>query len=342
MLTNVWYSLIAVMLGRLGMSVGDTLKFLKVSHSKLVSYCINLFLNQAQDYATKSKRPAGRRRSRQPSSMYMLPGKLHQSHVNALPDTGADRNAISLDLAQKLGFWMDTNDQHTFVLPNNCKMQSLGTVTETFYFDGEHDPHIVKFDVLRDSPYELILGDLFLSHTETLKKYSHRLRKTPVPNPRIRPFCNMDRPRSRLVGVLDGEVTVALPDTGCMVNLISMEYARAHGLQSSIDTSDRGYLRYADGHVEPTLGSMTLPWAFADQSNRVLDLDFEVVADCRYDVVLGQEILLDEHVYRDHAESFVNLPNDDDEEFEMSPVSWTPNWVEKLNKSKRSSKNIGK
>lgn len=260
--------------------------------------------------------------------MYVLPGKMNNCRVCALPDTGAERNIMSIAFAKKFGFWIDNSETHSFVLPNNKTTKSLGTVTEPYYFEEEAEPHTVKFDILRHPPHDLILGDLFLSRTETLTTNSHRLQKELLANLNFRPFCSMNSSRTRLAGKLGGENALALPDTGCMANLISLNYALEHGLRISTAREDRGYLRYADGQVEPTIGRVTIPWAFADQPEDSFMVDFEVVADCRYDVILGQHTLLDEQAYTKHSGSFV-ADIRDEEAFELSPVAWTPHWVEK-------------
>lgn len=275
----------------------------------------------------------------------MLPGKLDDFDIDALPDTGAELNIMSLALAKQLGFWIDNTETNLCVLPNNKTVRSLGTVTEHFRFRRETESHAVKFDILPNPPHDLILGDLFLSRTETLTSNYHRLQRKPMIEPALRSCCSINCSRARIMGRLGDNFTLALPDTGCMANLISLSYALKHGLRISTTLEDRGYLRYADGSVEQTLGRVTLPWAFADQLDKSILLDFEVVADCRYDIIMGQHMLLDEKAYAKHSGSFLKAREDledEDDAFELNPVGWTPNWIEMCKRKPKTPKATSK
>ncbi|KAI4268342.1 MAG: hypothetical protein L6R38_007874 [Xanthoria sp. 2 TBL-2021] len=154
-----------------------------------------------------------------------LPGFVNGARVSALPDTGCSRNTVSLAFAQDMKLAI-RGSPADFKLGNSTYTKSLGTVTLDWAFlDSPQDISKIICDVLPKCNYPMILGSPFLTATQTLSKYKHRLTEclfSAVNVPKLN-FRGCDD--SRLHGYVGGygeeliEVA-ALPDTGAERNIM--------------------------------------------------------------------------------------------------------------------------
>lgn len=110
-----------------------------------------------------------------------------------------------------------------------------------------------------------------------------------------RAFAPSHRPRpSRLIrepsvpARLEGKTVSAFPDTGAAANFLNIDYARQHGFEAGDDTGES--IKVGNGSMVKVLGTMTLPFSFAEES-KVHQVDFKVLASCVHDVVLGSPFL---------------------------------------------------
>lgn len=80
--------------------------------------------------------------------------------------------------------------------------------------------------VLQNCIYDLILGRKFLTETQTLSKYQHRLSQCVFTAPRSFGFGLLGETFRRIEGTLGShEHVLALPDTGAERNVIDFQYA---------------------------------------------------------------------------------------------------------------------
>ena len=106
--------------------------------------------------------------------------------------------------------------------------------------------------------YDLILGNEFLRSTNTLTKFRHRLTKcifSVINN--IPHFGFLGETYQRLQGTLAGKHPVlAIPDTGADKNVMSLQYAVNHGFELMTGKNHCGYLQFADGSYDKTIGQV--------------------------------------------------------------------------------------
>ncbi len=199
----------------------------------------------------------------------------------------------------------------------------LGIVRLSWAFaeNGETPIPVVCY-VLPYCIYDLILGNEFLTATQTLSKYRHRLTRCRFStfNSFAR-FAYLGGNSQRLRGKLADEYDVlAIPDTGAERNVMSLEYALAHGLTIS---NNREYVQFADGTCQETEGCVDSHWTF--ESGERIPITFAVLRGCCSDVILGDHILEEHRIFGDHASSLTFLPCETDF-FELAPFDFIRTW----------------
>ncbi|KAK2595013.1 hypothetical protein QQS21_007267 [Conoideocrella luteorostrata] len=239
------------------------------------------------------------------STKYYAEGDVNGSSVEALPDSGADTCVISQRLATNLDITPIAGTRKMIHFANKKHIDSPGMVTVPWRFATEQSTHMLNCWILPESTHDLILGNQFLRITQTLTKFTGRIKSKLVPPPgRLRVNLLNDE-KQRLQGLLNGHITTALPDTGSDVMLISSEYARKIGLHV-----DRGFkscieVEFPDGTTEWTSGIVRdVPWTVGETTIRC---DFHVLDDLCVDVVLSKNYLFDLDVFSKHEEYFFNV-----------------------------------
>ena len=155
-----------------------------------------------------------------------LASLVNGSRLSALADTGAGHNIMSALYVHERGFVIDTHAKSWFRLGNGRMVQSLGTVQVDYAFAGEVSHHNLNLicHVLKDSLYDLILGQPFLWVTETMTKFRHRFTECLFSVGRFFHFGFFGNGQERLRGTLaDLYRTNAVPDTGAERNVIDLE-----------------------------------------------------------------------------------------------------------------------
>ncbi|ORY09581.1 hypothetical protein BCR34DRAFT_368352 [Clohesyomyces aquaticus] len=175
--------------------------------------------------------------------------------VASIPDTGAGENAMTLELATKLGLFLERPDDKLFCTANGTIFQCQGIVKALcgFGVTYEQGPGAIPcvFYVFQKLASPLIMSGKFLRDTETLSKYRSRLlyrARALIPIPVIRTLGKVDQ---RLLCSLDGQDVEALPDSGSDIDAISYDYARKRGLH--IEPDERSVM-FADGTIGRTQG----------------------------------------------------------------------------------------
>ena len=90
---------------------------------------------------------------------------------------------------------------------------------------------------------------------------------------------------------------------------------------------NRRVLVFADGSQQETVGQVETSWTF--ESGPSITLIFEVLEDCIYDVILGQDVLWEHNVFDTYAASIQTLPSNTDS-FDLAPFSFVPKWAQKM------------
>jgi hypothetical protein len=175
-------------------------------------------------------------------------GYVKNMLVEAFPDSGADVSFISPQLVAKLGLVSQLDDGRREIhLPDGRLVISPGVVHISWFFKGENVLNTMRCWIFPGSIHDLVLGKPFLSLTETLTTFKHRIKSRLASFSKRLRLRLLGREQQRLWGTLDGHPTLALPDTGSDAMLVSGDYANKCGL--TVDESEDGRLEveYADG-----------------------------------------------------------------------------------------------
>ena len=265
---------------------------------------------------------------------YEVPGSLNGAQVTAFPDTGAEKNVISLDFVVRNKLNIQRDSQLKFQLPTGKVSRSVGTAYLPWQFAGESKVFNVLFSVLPKCTHDVIIGGKFLKFTETLTKFASRIKTKLLPfSPRLGVKL-LGSQRQRVWGSLDGERAVAVPDTGSDVMLVSTAYAMQRGFRISGQKDCRSELEFADGSRAFTRGLVKdVDWSF-DDSDTSYRCDFHVLDNLSVDVVLSNDFLFNVNAFSEYDSSFFDEDDVSAEGYvELSlvrQISWLSNRIQKL------------
>jgi hypothetical protein len=154
--------------------------------------------------------------------------------VMAIPDSGANLNIISHELAIYLGYSTpDASEREELKLLDGGTVVSEGAIQAvcrfSMTFTTEIETYHCVFRVLRNVISPLIMSSTFLKQTETFTKFRNRLVLLPpnrFPIPRIRA---LGQTHSRLHCSINGRNVKALADSGSDIDVVSLDYAVLQG-----------------------------------------------------------------------------------------------------------------
>lgn len=219
-------------------------------------------------------------------------GLVGGTEVSCLPDKGAGCNFMSLQHAERHGIPVIPPDPDSKItrLGNGKEVEIAGHATLPFSFKGEAESHQLKFVVLPRCIKDVILGSPFLRLTKLFEHHAHRIVRKIRTFPGARACYTASQ--ERVVGILDGELVHALPDTGSDVMLISETYARRRGLSIDQSTHYCFPLTFADGSQSWTSGiAKDVPWEYGTDGGMSTLCDFYVLPDLQCDVLLSYDFL---------------------------------------------------
>ena len=129
----------------------------------------------------------------------------------------------------------------------------------------------------------------------------------------------------RLEGTIaDLHQVFAIPDTGADRNVMSLQYAIDNGLEIKTEPENRGYLQFADGSFDETVGQVDTYWTFA--SGQRIPVTFEILRYCCSEVIIGEEIFTEHEVFEKHAGSILYDVVFDDDSYELAPFDFVNSW----------------
>lgn len=103
-------------------------------------------------------------------------GSINGKNLDALADSGASFSVISQELAETLGLTVDQTSVISVCLPNGTIIQTMGKAEGIFNFLGEKESYRLLCIVLEKYIHPLVLGSQFLRVTQTLTKYTNRIK----------------------------------------------------------------------------------------------------------------------------------------------------------------------
>lgn len=201
----------------------------------------------------------------------------------------------------------------------------LGTTSLAWSFADECSKiHQLICYVVPQCTYDLILGRGFLLATETMTKFRRRLTECIFATTGFYQFGFFGDGCQQLRGSLDKAGTIlAVPDSGAERNVMDRKFALNHGFNIQTGQRHRGYLQFADGSYQETAGRVETYWTF--ETGKRIPVTFEVLEDCCYDVVLGENLLYEHDVFQKHASSLESYEPEEDA-FDLAPFDFISSW----------------
>jgi hypothetical protein len=233
-------------------------------------------------------------------------GSLMGISVSAIPDTGSELNIVSDHFIKLHGIKLDSEFQRSIQLPNRETI-STGTVSLPFSFEGEKSTFSIVFTVMPNCVHDVILSNSFLRTTETLTRFSSRLKSKFVPSLHIPRLRLLGAPKQRILGSINGHTAVALPDTGSDVMLISKQYVQERRFIHwvSTDNAYRTCLEFADGSLANTCGiAFGVEWRFGKEDSTSRPCDFHIMDGLPYDVILSNDFLFESKAFSQFKDFF--------------------------------------
>ncbi|KAF2803329.1 uncharacterized protein BDZ99DRAFT_355545, partial [Mytilinidion resinicola] len=238
---------------------------------------------------------------------YEIEGTLNEMPISAFPDTGAQKNVISLSYCRRLGLSIDKGSDLKFQLPSGGIVECIGSIRSRWKFANESKSTSLSFQVIADCTHDVILGGSFLKWSKTLTQFCHRIITRWRPMPQCRGVKLLGSQRQRVSGYLDGNFVEAIPDTGCDVMLMSRAYAEEHGYYVESGGDFRCELEFADGSRAYTEGMVTgLDWSYGDSETTSL-CDFHILENLPADVVLSNDFLFEGQAFSKYEEFFYDI-----------------------------------
>lgn len=260
--------------------------------------------------ATRRETPLRRQR--------YVDGSLHGTNVQAFPDNGADRCAISPKLVSKLELSPQPGTEETFRLPNGKHICSPGVVYLPWKFAGEEGTHNLPCWIVPGCVHDLVLDSTFLEETQTLTKFSHRIKSKIVRENIRQRVCLLGDVKQRLAGNLDGYQASALADTGSDVLLMSGAYARKRGFNVDRSPKNRVELEFINGSTDVTEGIVrNVTWEVGGRSTKC---DFYVLESLCEDIILNETYLSRTNAFVNHADYFFDVSRDHDSASQLCTI----------------------
>ena len=244
-----------------------------------------------------------------------LPMIIHNVPLITRPDSGSEDNVLVVDLMSRLSLSLDTSMEHQKVYrtADGTTIKALGRVSLACAFTKDPDVQVFcVFYVLRRLIHPIIMGMAFLSETETLSKYRHRLhpRSKSITGPLQ--VCSLSSPKRRLFCIIDPEQHVlANADTGSEVDLISADYAKRRGFDISPIEPTESMVQLADGTITPLKGKVNLQLRIGHRNGPSFQIAFYVMQHLTCDLLLGEDILNETDAFQTHGGALLIKEGDD-------------------------------
>ena len=238
-----------------------------------------------------------------------LPMLIEDIKEIACYDTRAEANFMTESLAARQGLTLQTgpNDRLPFTLANGKKVTTLGKVESwcTFALDPREKIKCA-FQVLTKLPRrDLIMGRAFLSMTQTLTYFHHRLQACTadfaLPSINLlesgtQEFC------TRLACYVGRQLIYINPDTGSDIDVMSLKFASNQ--RYNINENMRRMVRLGDCSVAMTCGQVQ---ARIDVDDSSYWKTFDVLPNLTSDIILGELTLEEIEAYTEHEDNFVEV-----------------------------------
>jgi len=268
--------------------------------------------------------PSPTRKHRPRKPRLGLPITLHKqgvlATVLACADTGADVNIMSDEVAKTLGY-SDYNalpEKKEFALANGKLVEAIGMIESVCSFGVETESLLTMtcaFYVLLKAATPIIMGLSFLEQTKTMTEHRERLVRVPTPALQALSVCSIDKPRWFLSCELNHRETLATPDSGSEIDLISPSFAAERGL--TVYPGEEA-IQMADGSIAITAGFVRVDLAVAsiNASSRkshqksFITVDLLLLDSLSHDLIVSEDSLEELQVFTKHSSALIPAPQE--------------------------------
>lgn len=233
-----------------------------------------------------------------------IDGSIKGVPVFAFPDTGSCINTVSEDFTKQHNIKVDRTRTISVRLPKGNSIETVGTALAEFKFKAEETVYNLKFDVMKQSVWDVVLSERFLTETKTLTEHRSCIHE------RLRP-CIRSGNRLCLLGQtgkdgipcsVNGQPARALPDTGSDLMLISGDFARRNNFRVHRGKRYRRYVEFTDGSTAQTDGTVIGAELELDLPPMPPDAEFDYI-----DYLRNAENLLQPSRHRDQSTFICDL-----------------------------------
>ncbi|KAK4159941.1 hypothetical protein QBC43DRAFT_326366 [Cladorrhinum sp. PSN259] len=200
-----------------------------------------------------------------------IQGDLGGIPASGIPDFGSEFNIISQSMVE-VNQWLPDNDedQCLYVLPDGNKKTFQGTITLPFCFEGESEPWLCKFRILRDSIYPLLFGRSFLNETDSMSKRRNRIKEVFISATSairrvlyVNQLSSIALSEERILGLINGEPIFGFADTCSDIPIIKRSAARQLGFTILEGPEHTTEVQFIDGSTAWTTGTIkNSKWCF--------------------------------------------------------------------------------
>lgn len=234
---------------------------------------------------------------------YQVEGELNGTRLEANVDTGASFNIISQDFATSRKLTPDPGSHGYIALPSGKRIFSPGKVNTILKFANEEKEHQLSCVIIPNAVHPLVLGAKFLRMTKTLTKHLHRVKKVISGVGQVS-LNLVGGEQEFLSGYLNGNPTLAVPDSASDIPVISGSMAKRLGLRVRQGRKDRMIVTYIDGSQSLTDGVVrNVQWQFREDEAPV-KCDFHVIDNLPVDVILNSGMIDELDIFRNYEDLF--------------------------------------
>lgn len=111
---------------------------------------------------------------------------------------------------------------------------------------------------------------------------------------------------------------------------MSLQFAVSNGFELKTGPKQCGYLQFADGSYDKTVGQVETFWTFT--SWEMIPVIFEILEYCCSEVVIGADMLIEQLVFQKYADSLSSIIALDDNCAGLPPFDYVRPWQERCKK----------
>ncbi|CAN9174618.1 unnamed protein product [Alternaria alternata] len=225
---------------------------------------------------------------------------------------------MSNDVAKTLGYseYDVLAEKKKFTLANGNIVESIGQISSVCSFGTEVETSATMtcvFYILLKAAMPIIMGLEFLEQTKTMTEHRERLVRVPRPVYQALSVCSVGKPRRLLMCELDFQATLAIPDTGSEIDLMSTSFASARGLEvypgeELIELAD-GSIVTTNGFARADLSVMSVIKGQSYTTNETT-VDFLLLDSLVHDLIVGEEVLEELKVFGNYYHALISTSNE--------------------------------